>query len=106
MYGSHCVKSYSSTQATIALSSAEAEYYGLIKAASVALGMQAMYTDLGETVDITLFTDASAARGIAMRRGLGKLRHMAVRTLWLQERIAHKELSLCKVKGDVNNSDL
>ena len=65
-----------------------------------------MYRDLGETVDIALYTDASAARGIAMRRGLGKLRHMAVRTLWLQERIAHKELTLCKVKGDINMSDL
>ena len=106
MYGSHCVKTYSSTQAVIALSSAEAEYYGLIKAASCALGMQAMYHDLGESISIDLFTDASAARGIAMRSGLGKLRHMSVRTLWLQERIRNKEIALHKVKGTVNVSDL
>ena len=43
LYGNHCIRSYSSTQATIALSSAEAEYYALVKAGSIALGMRAMY---------------------------------------------------------------
>ena len=69
-YGKHCIKSYSSTQAIIALSSGEAEYYGCVKAASIALGIRAMFADLGEHVKIQIKTDASAAKGIATRRGL------------------------------------
>ena len=34
MHGLHCVKTWSSTQAIISLSSGEAEYYGLVKGAS------------------------------------------------------------------------
>ena len=105
-YGKHVIKSYSSTQATIALSSGEAEYYGLVKSASVALGLQAMYSDLGEDVAINLNTDASAAKAIATRRGLGKLRHLAVHLLWLQQRIAVGDLSISKVKGDNNPADI
>ena len=87
MYGGHCLKSYSSTQATIALSSAEAEYYALIKSASIALGMRAMYQDLEISIGMNLHTDASGAKGIATRRGLGKLRHLAVHLLWLQHQV-------------------
>ena len=88
------------------MSSGEAEYYGLVKSASLALGMQATYLDLGEKVGINLNTDASAAKAIASRRGLGKLRHLAVHLLWLQQRVAVKDLSISKVKGDSNPADL
>ena len=105
-YGSHCIKSHSSTQATIALSSAEAEYYALVKSGSIALGMQAMYTDLGVKVGIKLHTDASGAKGIATRRGLGKLRHVDVHLLWLQQKVANGVFTVCKVDGKVNPADL
>ena len=48
--GTHIVKHWSSTQATIALSSGEAEYYGMVKGASVALGIRSMLADLGVDV--------------------------------------------------------
>ena len=105
-YGNHCIKSHSSTQATIALSSAEAEYYALVKSGSVALGMQAMYTDFGVKVGIKLHTDASGAKGIAQRRGLGKLRHVDVHLLWLQQKVANGTFSVHKVDGKVNPADL
>ena len=41
-HGDHLIKAYSKTQAYIALSSAEAEYYSLVKAASQGLGFKAM----------------------------------------------------------------
>ena len=39
LFGQHCIKNWSSTQAIIALSSGEAEYYGVVKASSVGLGV-------------------------------------------------------------------
>ena len=45
--GNHTVKVWSHTQAVIALSSGGAEYYGMVKGASIALGIKAMLSDLG-----------------------------------------------------------
>ena len=42
MIGKHCIRSWSTTQSVIALSSGEAEYYGVVKGASVLLGAIAM----------------------------------------------------------------
>ena len=106
MHGQHCIKSWSSTQAIIALSSGEAEYYGVVKAASVALGARSMMKDLGHEVSIIVHTDAEAAKGIASRMGLGKTRHIDVHYLWVQERVRSGDLVLQKVKGTENPADL
>ena len=45
MWGYHKIKSWSSTQSIVALSSGEAEYYGMVKGASVALGLQSVWND-------------------------------------------------------------
>ena len=92
MHGSHCLKSWSSTQSVIAGSSGEAEYYGIVKGGSNSLGMRSLMGDLGVTVSIHIKSDASAAIGIASRRGLGKIRHLEVSQLWLQQRVASEEL--------------
>ena len=89
MLGRNMIKSWSSSQNVVALLSGEAEYYGLVKGASQALGMKNLVKDLGaENLEmIQLASDASAAIGIANRRGVGKVRHIEVSQLWLQSKI-------------------
>ena len=55
----------------VALSSGEAEYYGMVKGASVALGLQSVLKDFNIECSIVLKSDASAAIAISNRRGLG-----------------------------------
>ena len=100
MLGNHCIKAWSTNQQVIALSSGEAEYYGLVKGASVALGIQSIMRDLGIKTTIQLLTDASAAKGIANRMGLGKVRHIEVTQLWLQQNLLSSwtKLPLLKLK--------
>ena len=86
MLGAHTIRTYSSTQSTISLSSGEAEYYGLVKGAAAGLGHQAIMSDYGVDLPVRLWTDSSAALGISKRSGLGKIRHLATHTLWLRER--------------------
>ena len=105
MYGDHLLKSWSLTQSVISLSSGEAEYYAIVKGASVGLGLKAMLGELNVDTDLTLKTDASAAVGISMRRGLGKVRHIDVTQLWVQEKIAQKVFRICKVNTTENLSD-
>ena len=73
IWGNHVIKSWSSTQSVIALSSGDAEYYGMVKGASVGLGMQSVLRDFDINVKLALKSDASAAIAIASRRVLGKL---------------------------------
>ena len=79
------VKHWSRTQATRALSTAEAEYYAVVTGAAEGLGMQSMMADLGVTTHVRIWTDSNAAKAIASRRGLGKTRHVELRYLWLQD---------------------
>ena len=74
MVGSHVPKFWSSTQASLAHSSGEAKYYGVMRAAGIGLGQQAFFTDVGLEVPIRIWTVSSAAMGTSARRGLGKLR--------------------------------
>ena len=105
MWGNHIIKSWSTTQSVIALSSGEAEYYGMVKGSSVGLGIQSVLRDFETNVKLTLKSDASAAIAIASRRGLGKVRHIEVCQLWLQEKVRSGEVKVVKVGTDENVAD-
>ena len=104
--GGAMMRSWSTNQAVIVLSSGEAEYYAALKGASMALGFQSMLRDLGMKSQITLFTDSSGARGIINRCGFGKLRHLEVGYLWLQAAVKNKRLQVRKQLGRENPADL
>ena len=106
MIGAHTIRTYSSTQTTVSLSSGEAEYYGLVKGAAAGLGHQAIMADYGVALPVRLWTDSSAALGISKRSGLGKIRHLDTHTLWLQEKVRTKAVEVRKVKGEENPADM
>ena len=104
--GTHPIKSWSSTQSSVALSSGEAEFNGVVRGAGVGLGYQSLLRDLGIEVGLRVWTDSSAAIGICSRQGLGKLRHLDTHTLWVQQAVRSKRVDLRKVAGEVNPADL
>ena len=104
--GNHLIKHWSTTQSTVALSSAEAELTWICKGASQSLGLQSLAADLGIKVKLKICSDATAAIGIARRRGLGKARHLATADLWVQDRLKKKDFPLEKILGADNPSDM
>ena len=104
--GNHPIKSWSRQRRTIALSSAEAETYGMVACSAELLGIQACAKDLGMVSGVSVYADASAAVGIVQRRGVGKLRHIRTQSLWLQEAHATKRIHFEKVDGSRNLADL
>ena len=44
-------------------------------------------------------SDSTAASGVCRRRGLGKVRHLAVADLWLQDKVGAGDLTIHKVLG-------
>ena len=47
-----------------------------------------MLVELGEQLDIRSLCDSSAARGILTRAGAGRVRHLELIQLWVQEHVA------------------
>ena len=106
MLGKCCVRSYSKTQNTIAQSSAESELIGTVRAATEALGMVSLGRDLGIELMARLHVDASAVIGILERKGVGRVRHLDVGMLWMQEQRLRRVLAIQKVLGTSNPTDL
>ena len=104
--GAHPIKTWSSTQSSVALSSGEAELNGVVRGAGVELGYQSLLRDLGVNSSLRVWTDSLAAIGICSRQGLGKLRHLDTHTLWIQQAVRSKRVDLRKVAGEVNPADL
>ena len=72
MIGRHFIKGWSRTQASITLSSAEAELVAMVKTAAEVLGVLGMMGDWEHKARAVVYADSSAALGIADRRGRGK----------------------------------
>ena len=71
------------------------------------LGFKALASDLGIVFSGgSVCTDSSAAKGIAHRIGLGKMRHLDVQLLWIQDRVRHGDFKVIKVPGSTNPADL
>ena len=104
--GAHMVKMWSKTQATVALSSAEAELYATVKASSESMGIVSILKDYGKPMITHVFGDASAALAIIARRGIGKVRHLDTSYLWVQEKAATDEIKYNKVAGQEHIADM
>ena len=100
------VKTWSKTVPILCLSSGESELAAVVKAAAEGLGLQSILADFGFSTQITIKSDATAAIGMVKRQGLGKVRHLAVSDLWVQQRVRMKHFRLEKYPGKENPADL
>ena len=106
MLGTHLLKHWASTQKKITLSSGEAELGAMVKGFSEVLGLRSVARDLGVELKPEVHADSSAAIGICNRSGIGKVRHLAVAQLWVQDLVRSKACRLFKVLGTENPADL
>ena len=64
-----------------------------------------MLADFGISAGVVVRTDSSSGLAVISRRGLGRLRHVQTRHLWVQQRVQEGDLRLNKEPGDTNVSD-
>ena len=81
-------------------------YCGVVKDMCETLGIKGIAKDMGLGFSITLSTDSSAPKGIATRKGLGKVKHLETRTLWAQDKIDEGKVEVKKIGGDKNVADI
>ena len=106
MLGSHLLKSWSTTQKSVALSSGEAELIALVKCSTEVIGMLQMIHEWGGSYLGEMYVDSTAALGVVGRRGCGRMRHVRVGNLWLQEMREEGELKFEKILDTDNPADL
>ena len=106
MHGAYVIKTWSATQKHITLSSGEAELMAMAKGATEAIGLCQIFEEWGRPKKVEVRTDSSAAVGTVHRMGNGKMRHVRINDLWLQERVKEGSLLVTKVSGAENIADL
>ena len=99
MIGGHFLKGWSRTQNHVTLGSAEAELIALVKCSAELLRIRSAMRDFGVERSGVVYAEPSAALAIANRKGAGKLRHINISTLWIQEKQDCHQLELRKVLG-------
>ena len=65
-----------------------------------------VYMDAGWNRDVHLHSDATAAIGVARKKGLGKIRRLDSTDLWFQNKIRSNEMKLSKVLGVEDMADV
>ena len=105
-YGGHLIDFSVSSQETRALSSAEAEFYSQVNAAARGIHLRNLLRGLGTETKIRVWGDNTASQAMARRQGVGRIRHLEAKYLWIQEKVADKELGLHRVATADNRSDI
>ena len=106
-FGTCLLHSASRTQKLISLSSGESEMYAASSAACDALLLKTLLCFcIGKNLICIHYLDSSAARGILQRQGVGRVRHMSCRVLWMQDLMKENNHKVTPVPGVHNVSDI
>ena len=109
-HGSHVLAHWSKLQGKIAPSSGEAELFssnvGLSAFAGIVnLARELRGSDFAEG-RLSHYVDASACKGILLRRGAGALKHLEVRDLWGQSMVKQYGIVVNKIPRSENPADV
>ena len=105
-HGGHLLESSTSTQQVVSLSTAESEFYGIVRGAASGIQLQEAFTQLRFTVQLRVLSDSSAARAMTARTGSGRVKHVEARYLWVQDRVRKKQFSVGCIDTSHNTADL
>lgn len=97
----------SRSQRTVALSSAEAELHAAVSTVCHGVLLKECLTfSLNIDIIMKLSLDNAAARQILFRSGVGRVRHLSCRILWVQGYVKEKKLEAHAVPTKLNCADL
>ena len=92
-FGHHTLATWS-TQKVVSQTNAEPECCSMVRCASESIGLVNTIRELGHETHVRIWTDAAAARGLALRSG------------GTRRKCFYQELRSEKIRGTVNPADL
>ena len=109
MIGSHCIKTWSSTQGAYALSCAEAEFYAMVEAVTRSDGLIYLAQEIGLkglNNIVHLGMHIEDAESFVNRQGVGRMTHIEIRDMWLRKEVRDGRVTVSKIPGVDNPADL
>ena len=101
------VTSCSRSQRSIALSSCESEYMAAIGGAAKGIYIARLWRFLtNKDVKVSVITDSSSCRAFSERQGVGRLKHIDTKHLWLQQKVKGNALTMDPVSTLMNVADM
>ena len=103
------ILSHSRTQATVALSSGEAELYAIGSGTADALFIKSLVEEsaIFQRANLCVFADSNVGKSIASRFGASrKTKHVELRFLYVQELISSGMVRIKKILGTLNPADI
>jgi hypothetical protein len=105
-YDGFLLQSYARTQNVVALSTCEAELLAISTATQEGIYITHLLSEINVEVTLKVRSDSSAARMVVARRGPGRMKHIQIRHLWLQEGYRRGTFELGIIKSDENIADV
>ena len=88
----------SRTQRVISLSSCESELHGMVSTLADGLFLRRCAEFVTRaSIEHYLLTDSSSARQLAARQGVGKIKHLSAKILWIQNLVQEKAIILSQI---------
>jgi hypothetical protein len=101
------VTSWSRSQKSIALSSCESEYLVAVGGGAEGIHIGRLWSFLvRKETEVSLATDSSSCRASAQRQGVGRLKHIETKYLWLQQCVKLGMLTMTGVATLLNVWDI
>ena len=105
-WGSATITAWSRTQQTVSLSSAEAELYALTIGIAEAMVTNHLLQELGHEVTLMNHVDSQSAKAWASKRGQGRVKHVMLKYMFVQDVVEKKLTNLACINTKVNKADL
>ena len=97
---------WSRTQQTVSLSSAEAELYALTTGVAEGMVTKHLLQELGHEVILMNHVDSQSAKAWASKRGLGRMKHVMLKYMHVQDVVEKKLTNLAYISTKQNKADL
>ena len=95
------------TQGNLSTSSGQAELGGIQRGAMFGVYLQNVWhASYGELLHIVVHADSAAGKVMGTRRGCGKVRHLEIRELYIQQLTNSGRVRIEKVAGQLNEADI
>ena len=104
--GGCTILTHNRTQGSPALSSAEAEGYAFGSGAYEGLFICVVAKELSVDLKLVVHSDSTAKISQHSKMGLGRMKHVELRFMFVKDLVKREKLSLCKILGTDNPADL
>ena len=105
-WGNATLTAWSRTHQTVSLSSVEAELYALTTGIAEGMVTKHLLQELGHEVTLMNHVDSQSAKAWASKRGLGRMKHVMLKYMFVQDVVEKKLTNLAYINTNVNKADL